>query len=144
MKKHVLTGPNRCLSQSHPTITNSYSWIQNQVFLETTKLATKNECRILNTSSCILRNYTHGSLFFYILIANSKRQQKVIWHLLLFCKNFQTISRSVRHPVCENSTAGERHGNSMINAELEGRMVCGWCFSEQQGIRQIGNLSLIT
>jgi len=35
MKKHVVTGPIWCLSQCHPTITNSYSysWIWNQMFL---------------------------------------------------------------------------------------------------------------
>ena len=35
MKKHVVTGPIRHLSQCHPTITNSYSysWIWNQMFL---------------------------------------------------------------------------------------------------------------
>jgi len=35
MKKHVVTGPIRGLSQCHPTITNScsYSWIWNQMFL---------------------------------------------------------------------------------------------------------------
>jgi len=37
MKNHVVTGPIRHLSQCHPTITNSYSyiWIRNRVFLET-------------------------------------------------------------------------------------------------------------
>jgi len=35
MKKHVVTGPIRRLSQCNPTITNSYSysWIRNQMFL---------------------------------------------------------------------------------------------------------------
>jgi len=39
MKKHVVTGHIRRLSQCHPTITNSYSysysysWIWNQMFL---------------------------------------------------------------------------------------------------------------
>ena len=47
MKKHVVTGPIRRLSQCHPTINNSYSysWIRNGVYMETTKLACRSECQ---------------------------------------------------------------------------------------------------